>query len=211
MSEWAKALGREVCSPASWRCVPRRVSAWPRALRPEALSTPGGLGRYWAAQWHLARAVGKRFRGCRAKRLYVHQCGGLKSISRSASTWFPWSKSSHDKGMLGTLQETLGHRPAQCSCCATDRKDRHDCSGCKAEGAQVLICKHCESKHWIDHKLVTPINSERTVQCKTSSVEASRRASPPGLRVRKTNSRPCIRVDKVQGSRETISVNCEQH
>ena len=26
---------------------------------------------YWAAQWHLARAVGKRFRGCRAKRLYV--------------------------------------------------------------------------------------------------------------------------------------------
>ena len=25
-------------------------------------------GRNWAAQWHLARAVGKRFRGCRAKR-----------------------------------------------------------------------------------------------------------------------------------------------
>ena len=25
-----------------------------------------------AAQWHLARAVGKRFRGCRAKRLYVY-------------------------------------------------------------------------------------------------------------------------------------------
>ena len=68
--------GREVCSPASWRCVPRRVSAWARALRPAALSTPGGLGRYWAAQWHLARAVGKRFRGCRAKRLYVHTCKG---------------------------------------------------------------------------------------------------------------------------------------
>jgi len=31
------------------------------------------LGRNWAAQWHLARAaVGKRFRGCRARRLYVH-------------------------------------------------------------------------------------------------------------------------------------------
>jgi len=29
-------------------------------------------GRNWAAQWHLARAVEKRFRGCRAKRLYVH-------------------------------------------------------------------------------------------------------------------------------------------
>jgi len=29
-------------------------------------------GSNWAAQWHLARAVGRRFRGCRAKRLYVH-------------------------------------------------------------------------------------------------------------------------------------------
>jgi len=28
-------------------------------------------GRNWAAQWHLARAVGKRFLGCRAKHLYV--------------------------------------------------------------------------------------------------------------------------------------------
>ena len=64
--------GREVCSPASWRCVPRRVSASAKARRPTALSTSGGLGRYWAAQWHLARAVGKRFRVCRAKRLYVH-------------------------------------------------------------------------------------------------------------------------------------------
>jgi len=30
------------------------------------------LGRNWAAQWHLARDVGKRFRGCRAKRLCVY-------------------------------------------------------------------------------------------------------------------------------------------
>jgi len=30
-------------------------------------------GRNWAAQRHLARAVGKRFWGCRAKRLYVHK------------------------------------------------------------------------------------------------------------------------------------------
>jgi len=29
-------------------------------------------GRNWAARWHLACAAGKRFRGCRAKRLYVH-------------------------------------------------------------------------------------------------------------------------------------------
>jgi len=72
VSAWAKALGREVCSPASWRCVLRRVLAWAKARRPKVLSTSGGLGRYCAAQWHLARAVGKRFRGCRAKRLYVH-------------------------------------------------------------------------------------------------------------------------------------------
>ena len=44
------------------RCVPRRVSAWAKTRRPAALSTSGGLGRYWAAQWHLARAVDKRFR-----------------------------------------------------------------------------------------------------------------------------------------------------
>ena len=107
---------------------------------------------------------------------------------------------------MGTLQETLGHRPAQCSCCATDRKDRHDFPGCKAEGAQVLNCKPCESKHWIDNKLVTPINSEGSVQCKTPSVEALRRASPPGLRVRKTNSRPSTRVGRVQGSRGTMPI-----
>ena len=29
-------------------------------------------GRNRAAQWHLARAVGKRFRGCRAKRFCVY-------------------------------------------------------------------------------------------------------------------------------------------
>ena len=54
------------------RCVPRRVSASAKARGLAALPSSGGLGRYWAAQWHSARAVGKRFRGCRAKRLYVH-------------------------------------------------------------------------------------------------------------------------------------------
>ena len=99
VSEWAKALGREVCSPASWRCVPRRVSAWAKARRPAALpalSTPGGLGRYWVAQWHLARAVGRRFRGCCAKRLYLHTapygtktsapgCSGGVCVARAVS------------------------------------------------------------------------------------------------------------------------------
>jgi len=32
-------------------------------------------GRNWAAQWHMARAVGKRFQGCHAKRLYVNNRG----------------------------------------------------------------------------------------------------------------------------------------
>ena len=54
------------------RCVPRRVSAKAKARGLAALSALGGLGRYWAAQWHLAQAVDKRFRGCRVKRLYVH-------------------------------------------------------------------------------------------------------------------------------------------
>ena len=69
-----------------------------------------------------------------------------------------------------------------------------------------MICKHCESKHWMDHKLVIPINSEGPVQCKTPSVKASRQASPPGLRVRKTNSRSGIRVGRVQDSRETMPI-----
>ena len=48
----------------------------------------------------------------------------------------------------------------------------------------MLICKHCESKHWMDHTLVTPINSERHDEYKTPSAEASRQAQPPCLRVR---------------------------
>ena len=57
------------------------IFQWRRAgSRGPSSSTPGATvfvqlalrwRRSWAAQWHLARAVGKRFRGCRAKRLYV--------------------------------------------------------------------------------------------------------------------------------------------
>ena len=39
-------------------------------------------GRNWAAQWHVARAVGKRFRGCRAKRLYVNMFKNQKKTRR---------------------------------------------------------------------------------------------------------------------------------
>jgi hypothetical protein len=41
--------------------------------------------RYLAAQWHLARAVGRRFRGCRAKRLYPHSNVELKPNASSLS------------------------------------------------------------------------------------------------------------------------------
>ena len=100
---WAKALGREVCSPASWRCVPRRVSACAKARRPAALSTSGGLGRYWAAQWHLARAVGKRFRGCRAKRLYVHTADLERRRWRWPLKGREWS--TQQRWMVGDLKK----------------------------------------------------------------------------------------------------------
>jgi len=112
--------GMQVHSPASWQCVPRRVSAWAKARWPAGpqpgvvamcssacvgvgegavacRSTArrrgnvllgacrrgrrrGGLQLYrlraawgatdnWAAQWHLTRAVGKRFRGAARKAL----------------------------------------------------------------------------------------------------------------------------------------------
>ena len=38
-------------------------------------------GRKWAAQSHLARAVGKRFRGCRAKRLYADRYRVFKKLA----------------------------------------------------------------------------------------------------------------------------------
>ena len=44
-------------------CSSARVYLWAKARRPAALPTPGGLGRYWAAQWHLTRAVGKSASG----------------------------------------------------------------------------------------------------------------------------------------------------
>ena len=47
-----------------------------------ALLTSGGLGRYWAAQWHLARAVGKRFRGCRAQEKYTKAAGRRRQGGR---------------------------------------------------------------------------------------------------------------------------------
>ena len=54
----------------------RRAPSSPRHHhRRSCLCTAGDTlrwGRNWAAQWCLARTLGRRFRGCRAKRLYVH-------------------------------------------------------------------------------------------------------------------------------------------
>ena len=59
-----------------------RHHPWPAPNCPPPLSPPN-----WAAQRHLdlvARAVGKRFRGCRAKRLCVHSCRTSRFQSRSS-------------------------------------------------------------------------------------------------------------------------------
>ena len=53
----------------------RRAPYLPRHHRRRRLCAARGSlrwGRNWAAQWYLARAVGKRFRRCHAKRLYVY-------------------------------------------------------------------------------------------------------------------------------------------
>jgi len=46
----------------------------PPRRRPVFVQFALRCGRNWAAQWQLARAVGKRFRWRRAKRLYVDLC-----------------------------------------------------------------------------------------------------------------------------------------
>jgi len=72
----------------------------PGGARPHRHATPAAAavfvhlalrwGRNWAARWHLARAVGgKRFRGCRAKRLYVHTSQYWEVRSRARRTACP--------------------------------------------------------------------------------------------------------------------------
>ena len=59
---WASGPGRR--APSSHATTAAAAAFVHLALR---------WGRNWAAQCHLARAVGKRFRGCRAKRFYVYK------------------------------------------------------------------------------------------------------------------------------------------
>ena len=75
------------CGGRAWRCGTGLDLRSPGGARPPRHATTAAAavfvqlalrrGRNWAAQWHLARAVGKPFRGCRAKRLYVYTvlCG----------------------------------------------------------------------------------------------------------------------------------------
>ena len=44
-------------------------------------------GRNWAAPWHLALPVGKRFRGCRTKRLYVYLTASKISLPPGTRGW----------------------------------------------------------------------------------------------------------------------------
>jgi len=66
----------------NWPSGPgRRAPSSPRHDRRRRLcAARAEMGRNWAAQWHLARAVGKRFRGCRAKRLYVYYRGRSRKL-----------------------------------------------------------------------------------------------------------------------------------
>jgi len=61
---------RTWASGAGWRAFPRHATTAAAFLFVQLTLR---WGRNWAVQWHLARAVGKRFRGYRAKRLYVYK------------------------------------------------------------------------------------------------------------------------------------------
>ena len=56
----------------------KQKKAYHRRRRPVFVQFALRWGRNWAAQWRLARAEGRRFRGCRAKRLYVYGHGEPK-------------------------------------------------------------------------------------------------------------------------------------
>jgi len=64
-------------------------------------------GCNWAAQWHLARAVVKRFQGCHAKCLYVYKLSLLFNFTTKHA------------------QVTISHR-AICRVCWTGHKNTRD-------------------------------------------------------------------------------------
>jgi len=107
VSAWAKArwpAGPQPGAVAVCSLVHVGVGEGFVACSSGSLSTPGGLGHYWAAQWHLTRAVGKRFRGCHAKRLYVYNemaascmavfCQQGQGVHRSVSNSKQWEAKS---------------------------------------------------------------------------------------------------------------------
>ena len=97
--------GLQVHNPASWRCAPRCVSAWAKARWP-AGPRPGVVAMSSSARVGVGEGVvacssinfgrpgallgssvafGLRFRGCRAKRLYVH----MDDRTRTRTNTFP--------------------------------------------------------------------------------------------------------------------------
>jgi len=70
-------------------------------------------GRNWAAQWHLARAVAKRFRGCRVKHLYVDNIlasNATGSPGFGAVVWLAVSGRSTRSGAPTTISMSVATR-----------------------------------------------------------------------------------------------------
>jgi len=80
--EHVKDAAQDVAEDVQQDVAPRLCLWGPCGARPPRDATTAAAavfaqfalkwGRNWVAQWHLTRAVGKHFRGCRAKRLYVY-------------------------------------------------------------------------------------------------------------------------------------------
>ena len=106
---WASGPGRR--APSSPRHHRRRPVFVQFALR---------WGQNWAAQWHLARAVGKRFRGYRAKCLYVDYYWYLVHCGHLFVDNF-WTKSNEP-----SVPELAAFARAQGKCCSVIRPSGPD-------------------------------------------------------------------------------------
>jgi len=86
---WPSGPGRRVPSSRRHHCRRCRLCAARAEMGAQLGSSVAFavLGANWAAQWHLARAVGRRFRGCRAKCLNVHVEGWPRAMG--CTEWVP--------------------------------------------------------------------------------------------------------------------------
>jgi len=65
-------------------------------------------GRSCAAQWRLARAVGKRPRGCREKRLYVNSANPQAFFSFDPHPWFELKRPPTKCGIEISISASVG-------------------------------------------------------------------------------------------------------